>query len=764
MTMISLLLSSSARRSCSKRRHHLAAVFGRHEARSFSAQPDRLSRALYRQLLQWCSTRQKIDPSIPLSLLVAPVHLTAPAEVDSYRCELLAHNFYEERQSASPEEDADAADVRWARKLLPSRAQVKPTQLTAPIDSISDLKNLFGVIYRLNRRGKTEYQKERITAAFEALKSLNQLTGGLDSIHSRREQHADRDGVKFRVGQVVQNKHERWRGIIAAWERSEPSDSKTSLTTKAYTVDDDFSTAGLEGESSEGVAATVKYDIILDAGDAHTMGSSSGWSNTLQSNLIPVTDTALIRIRSNTVDDYFTRFDAHSQSFVPNNLLAYEYPADRPDDASLSQSLPEETVQLCNTIVTGVQELAARLERCILDETSCATDRKFKLLSDTQAELARIASGDIVPNSMSMRSPDGVSPLSTAALHLRALLNLTLETMEVMFQRRTAKEHKGKLLFSIGDIVHHKMFQFRGVVVAWDPKPTVDVTRWDGLGHVENPMDLPFYHVIPDQGDCIEVFGGERQMRYVCEENLEECADNRKLLDVDLQPEWEYDSSNGSYIPPAELRFKYGDDLKDDGATERCLKRLLDEISQWHLSARESTSSNDDETLQKLSLDNLHKLLLAADNLHDAMAVQESIKEIRNTHARPDLRWQLEKAVSDMMGGKSEEARATLLTLVEEDPEYAEAWNKLATTEFLAGNSDKSLEATERALELDPLHFQALNGLGLVYFQQEEYQKASESFRKSLAIDPWSAVPSKLSVSIDLLAQNGETENTEGSS
>jgi tetratricopeptide (TPR) repeat protein len=155
---------------------------------------------------------------------------------------------------------------------------------------------------------------------------------------------------------------------------------------------------------------------------------------------------------------------------------------------------------------------------------------------------------------------------------------------------------------------------------------------------------------------------------------------------------------------------------------------------------------------------NLHGLLQVVETLNDAMAVQETIKEMRNAHRRRDLRWQLDKAVGDMMGGKSKQALATFRTLVEEDPEYAEAWNKMATCEFLSGDYDKSLDATVKALEIDPLHFQALNGLGLIYFQKEDYPRAIESFRKSISIDPWSAVPSKLSVCIDLLEHTGEPD------
>jgi hemimethylated DNA binding protein len=780
--MVSLLLSRSVRLPCRAAPPTIfPARMGSNNnlvpQRLFSSSPassDRVSRTLYRQLLQWCQRRQKIDGNVPLSFLIPPIHMKAPDQVDPYRLELLAHNFYTDKKQRPQggftlDEEKDAADVQRARHLLPSRVQVEPKHMTVPMDSIADLQGFFGAIYRLNRRKETDHHKSRITAAFEALKSLHQLTGGLDSLREQRETHLDRTGVQFRVGEIVQHKQERFRGVVAGWSVVvDTTDAKTSLTSKQYALDDDFSTAAdadAATDSEQGndnVNERIRYDIILDAGDAHSMGKSSGWSKTLQSDLVPVTDHGLCRIRSNVVTEYFTRFDSETQTFTPNALLSHEYPMDSLDtkESNAPPKLSKENIQLCDDIVTGVQELASRLERIILDETSCPKERKWQLLAETQAQLSRIASGDVVPTSMRLQSPDPVSLISLASLHLRALLNLSLETMDILFQRQTAKKHKGKLRFSIGDIVNHKIFQFRGVVVAWDPKPTMDVTRWDGLGHIDNPMELPFYHVIPDHGDCVEAFGGERPLRYVCEENLEECPANRKMIDVSLQSEWGRNPSDGSYVAPSELRFKYGEDLEDDGATERCMNRIQDELSNWQIGARESTI--DDPVIKKLSTKNLHGLLQVVDTLNDAMTLQETIKEMRNAHPRQDLRWQLDKAVEDMMGGKSEEALAAFQALVEEDPEYAEAWNKISTCKFLSGDLDESLEAAEKALEIDPFHFQALNGLGLIYFQKEDYRAAISSFRKSMSIDPWSAVPSKLSVCIDLLAQTGEPDK-EGS-
>eukprot|EP00957_Ditylum_brightwellii_P045869 3479446-Ditylum_brightwellii.AAC.1 len=64
----------------------------------------------------------------------------------------------------------------------------------------------------------------------------------------------------------------------------------------------------------------------------------------------------------------------------------------------------------------------------------------------------------------------------------------------------------------------------------------MDVRRWDGVQEIENPMEKPFYHVIPDPNDCIRVFGGERSTRYVCEDNLELCPKADRNISIDMEP------------------------------------------------------------------------------------------------------------------------------------------------------------------------------------------------------------------------------------
>jgi hypothetical protein len=105
-------------------------------------------------------------------------------------------------------------------------------------------------------------------------------------------------------------------------------------------------------------------------------------------------------------------------------------------------------------------------------------------------------------------------------------------------------------------------------------EPVYDVTHWDGLQHIENPEQHPFYTIIPDPSDTMAAFGGERSWRYVCEENLEPCPIENRNIDVDLEPEWSFDASLGAYSPSQDIMLRHGGDLEDDGMTESCLEEI----------------------------------------------------------------------------------------------------------------------------------------------------------------------------------------------
>ena len=702
----------------------------------------RISLTLYRQLLRWCKAT---DPALPLASFVPPVHLCAPEQVDPFRMEVLS-------QTSG---DIDDMAVRRARHLLPDKTYLKRSSMTVPIASALDLHHFFQAIFRLNSGATSAsvHRKQQISVAFEALKSLNEMTGGIQSLLLRRKRHELRDNVAFHVGQVVQHQDERWRGVVVGWERSDNSDDAsfkpTSLTTKTY-VDPALTQTSRE--------ASVRYDVVVDEGDSHLMGFSSERTSAMQTELALVDDECLIRIRSRAIADFFVRFDPERATFIPNALLGFEYPCDIPSQFSRdARFLSQEDRLLCTAVVDACQDIARTLERFIIDETSCPMDRGLELLSNVQDRLRSLLDGDVLPMSFEFSSVEP-APSTVAAHHLRSLLMISVEVMDVMFHRQYSKDHKSRKQFSLGDIVRHKVYGFRGVVVAWDPKPTFDVSRWDGVQHIENPVEHPFYHVIPDRRDCLRAFGAERPFRYVCEANLELCPKNQNLLEVDL--DWDRSPRGDRYIPSKAASFQYAGDEDDDDevrVTERCMAKIQDFLNRWQYESLQPS------TQSPLSAQNLLKLLQVVDNGADASAVQELIKEMRKAH--PDLgkRMQLERGLAELMSGNGEKALDIYSEIVNDDEtSYPEAFNKIATCQFMMGRIEDSLESTMRTLSLDPSHVQALNGLGLIHFESGRYLPAIESFRKSIRLDPWSPVTAKLSVSIDLVNHTMPTDEIGG--
>ena len=76
--------------------------------------------------------------------------------------------------------------------------------------------------------------------------------------------------------------------------------------------------------------------------------------------------------------------------------------------------------------------------------------------------------------------------------------------------------------------------------------------------------------------------------------------------------------------------------------------------------------------------------------------------------------------------------------LIEEDPNFAEGWNKRATVHFIMGNFDQSMQDIIKTLELEPRHFGALDGMGLIFIHHGQFQQAIDVYDKMLEIFPFS--------------------------
>ena len=54
--------------------------------------------------------------------------------------------------------------------------------------------------------------------------------------------------------------------------------------------------------------------------------------------------------------------------------------------------------------------------------------------------------------------------------------------------------------FSVGDLVHHKLFDYRGVIVDVDPEFQLTEEWYETVARSKPPKDRPWYHVLVHKG------------------------------------------------------------------------------------------------------------------------------------------------------------------------------------------------------------------------------------------------------------------------
>ncbi len=94
------------------------------------------------------------------------------------------------------------------------------------------------------------------------------------------------------------------------------------------------------------------------------------------------------------------------------------------------------------------------------------------------------------------------------------------------------------------------------------------------------------------------------------------------------------------------------------------------------------------------------------------------------------------RGTEEMQAGHYPEAISVLTEVIQRKPEFAEGWNRRATTYYLAGEYAKSLADCDQVLKRNPGHFGAVSGVGQIYFRLEEYEQALAWFRRALEINP----------------------------
>lgn len=84
-------------------------------------------------------------------------------------------------------------------------------------------------------------------------------------------------------------------------------------------------------------------------------------------------------------------------------------------------------------------------------------------------------------------------------------------------------------------------------------------------------------------------------------------------------------------------------------------------------------------------------------------------------------------------------AIALLDTIIDEHPDYAEAFNQRATIYYLLRNYQRSMADIDQVLTLEPRHFGALTGRAVMYENLGLHDKALEDMTRALSIHPFLA-------------------------
>jgi tetratricopeptide (TPR) repeat protein len=89
-----------------------------------------------------------------------------------------------------------------------------------------------------------------------------------------------------------------------------------------------------------------------------------------------------------------------------------------------------------------------------------------------------------------------------------------------------------------------------------------------------------------------------------------------------------------------------------------------------------------------------------------------------------------------MQRGAFPQAIAIFTHVIEMAPNFAEAYNKRATTYYLMREFEKSISDCDQALALNPIHFGALSGAVLCYVELRNLVKALDYFERAIAVNP----------------------------
>lgn len=623
------------------------------------------------------------------------------------------------------------------------------------------IREAIRTLFRANAQEKNaEVLSEKVNMAFEGLQYLNRFTGTLENAEARREANRNRDGVTFRIGQVVRHKLYNYRAIIVGWDKRPMID-----------------VSNWEGvvQSTLGVNQPF-YHCIPDSNDTlHFLGGVRKLMYVAQENL-KMCHALESRIHSDVVPQAFEYYDTTTNSFIPTERIAWQYPLDLPSSSPTSSSSSrwsasrrfKVSVQRANLVDASrrlkqhLHDLSHKiwqhlevhfgvLERFSTQEPlgtllSLLTELKemdpfFSSSLSSSSSKASITSSTSTSTSTGTCT-DNLNEVLPGYDALRVLRDL-LAFCEDAHSTRKHSNDKTNVHFHIGQVVRHPSLGYRGVISGWEKFPRT--------GLPSDPPSLqarhPYYRVIVNDLDRDSPSTPAPGMVVLPQEMLEATAAEESAVVVSpLIPDnfLFFDPMTKTFQPNAMLKFKYPDKeeggveggrdggLKDEKAAALIVETVLRVLTQVLIQAKTKLPRQ-----QQFKTD-LFIMLQGAMRKEDAEVVESCLWSLWLAHPEENVRRLMDDGVQFMLRAKYDLAVARFDAALAADGEFIEAGNKRGTAHFLAGRYEEARRDVEATLSREPLHWGALLGKGLIYYEQGQKVQAIKAFRATLRIHPWS--------------------------
>jgi tetratricopeptide (TPR) repeat protein len=117
-------------------------------------------------------------------------------------------------------------------------------------------------------------------------------------------------------------------------------------------------------------------------------------------------------------------------------------------------------------------------------------------------------------------------------------------------------------------------------------------------------------------------------------------------------------------------------------------------------------------------------------------AAEQALWSIWHRSGKSDVDARLQEGIAEMQRGAFARAVEIFTDVIDMAPDFAEGYNKRATTYYLMQEFEQSIRDCEKTIALNPVHFGALSGSGLNNVGLRDLRKALEYFERAVAVNP----------------------------